>query len=82
MITSEASTYVLSGCLIGAAIGLPLHYWLFHVMITGYWGDSWQIPVIPMMVILAIITVTTVGAVYGPIRRIWNRSITELTNDF
>lgn len=81
MIASEAATYGASGCLVGCAAGLPLHYEFYHLAITDYWGDAWQLPIIPLIVILALIVFTTVVAVYGPVRRIWNNPITETINE-
>ena len=81
MIASEAAPYGASACLVGCAAGLPLHYEFYHLAITDYWGDAWQLPIIPLIVILALIVFTTVVAVYGPVRRIWNNPITETINE-
>lgn len=81
MIAAEAGTYAISGCLVGCVAGLTIHYWFYQLMITDYWGDSWQFPIIPLITILVLIALTMVFAVYGPVRRIWNVPITETINE-
>lgn len=81
MIAAEAATYAISGCLVGCAAGLPLHYLFFHLAITDYWGEPWQFPVMALVIILILIVFTTVVSIYGPIHRIWNSSITETINE-
>ncbi len=77
MISAEAAVYAVAGCIVGCAIGLPLHKLLFETMITSYWGDTWQIPVIPIAVIFLIVVVSCVAAVYSPSKRIRNMAITD-----
>ncbi len=81
MIAAEAVTYAAAGCIVGCALGLPLHKLLFEAMITSYFGDVWQIPVVPVAVILLLVAVSCAVAVYVPAKRIKNMSVTDAVNE-
>ncbi len=78
MITAEAGTYAAAGCAVGCAIGLPMHKLIFELLITSYFGDAWQIPLLPAGVILLLVAVSCTAAVYAPSKRIKNMAITDI----
>ena len=77
MVTAEAATYAAAGSLAGCLLGLPVHWFLFSKMVTYRWGDPWQIPLIPLCIIIVLVAVTAFLAVRGPARRIRELSIVE-----
>lgn len=77
MIFAEAVTYVVTGCILGSIIGLTLNKFLFERLISFRWGDTWQIPVVSLGLILAIVAAAVVLAVQGPAKRIKNMSIVD-----
>ena len=80
MITAEALTYALSGCVVGCAAGIPLHRFLYQTMISDYWGELWQLPVAPLAVVLVLVLITALLAVTAPARHIGNTPITATIN--
>ena len=81
MITSEAVTYAVFGCMAGCALGLPLSKFLFKLMITNYWGDAWNIPIVSLVIILLIVAGAVAAAVYTPAKRIQNMAVTDTINE-
>lgn len=77
MITAEAVTYSICGCIIGCAAGLPIHKLLFDKLITSHWGDVWGLPITAVFIVAALTLFTSVIAVYAPSKRINNMSITD-----
>ncbi len=77
MIAAEAGTYAFFGCAVGCAIGMMLHKLIFELLITSYFGDGWQIPLIPTGVILLLAALSCAAAVYAPSKRIKNMAITD-----
>lgn len=77
MVIAETFTYVVCGLLLGLGAGLPLHRFLYRQIITSRWGDVWTLPVFECAVIAAVIIVSAVIAVIGPIRRIYRMSVVE-----
>lgn len=77
MITAEAFSYSIGGCILGCLIGLPMHRLIFEQMITLRWGDSWQLPYGILAVIIILVLFSTLLAVIGPARRIKNMSIVD-----
>ena len=81
MITAEAAAYAVCGCILGCALGLPLHKLLFETMITSYWGDAWQIPLVPLTLILILVAASCIAAAYAPSKRIKSMAITDTINE-
>ena len=81
MITAEAVTYAVLGCIIGIIAGLPLNRQLFETLVTSHFGDSWQFPFAPIAVILILVAVSCAAAVYAPSKRIRNMAITDTINE-
>lgn len=70
MITAEAAMYSLTGSMIGGIIGLGLHKYLFEHMVTYRWGDTWELPVIILSIIVTLVIIATFIAVRNSARRI------------
>ncbi len=77
MIIAEALTYTVIGSIIGTILGLVCNYFLFEILISSNWGDTWIIPWIKLIVIILIIMISLILAVYKPIKRIRNMSIVD-----
>lgn len=77
MVAAEVAAYLICGLLTGVAFGLPLHYVLYREMITNRWGDPWRLPAVEFCVIAAVMIVSAVISMVGPVRRINQMSIVE-----
>lgn len=77
MIAAETITYLVGGLLEGLLLGLPLHYYLYRQSITVRWGDTWSLPVLECVVIVAVMLVSALAAMAEPIRRIRRMSVVE-----
>ena len=80
MVTAEAVTYSVAGSATGCILGLPLHKLLFEAMITSHWGTLWQLPFGALGMIVAIVIITSLLAVRGPAKQIFNMSIVDTIN--
>ena len=81
MITAEAVTYAILGCIIGSAAGLPLNKAFFETMVTSHFGEPWTFPVSAIAIIFVLVTVSCIAAVYSPSKRIKNMTITDTINE-
>lgn len=77
MVAAEAASYIVIGVVIGLFTGLPLHYFLYQQLITSRWGTPWNFPVPEMGIIMAVLVISTVIAVMGPVKRIREMSIVD-----
>lgn len=77
MVVAEVLSYLICGVISGFVFGLPLHYLLFRQLITSRWGDIWNLPIREFCVIAAVMLVSAIAAVAGPVRRIYRMSIVE-----
>ena len=77
MISAESLGYGISGCLVGCAVGLPLHAWFYRTMISNYWGIAWQIPWPQLFIIIGVVLCSAYAAVRGPVKHIISIPITE-----
>lgn len=77
MVIAEATTYAVSGCIIGTFLGLICHKLLFGLLISSNWGEAWTIPFVELGIILLIVVLSVILAVYGPIKRIRKMSIVD-----
>ncbi len=77
MIAAETLTYLIGGLVEGFLFGLPLHYYLYRQAITERWGDAWSLPVWECLVIGAVMIISAVAAMTGPVRRIRDMSVVE-----
>lgn len=82
MIIAEAFTYATTGCIVGCMIGLFISKQLFNILIATHFSYAvWNVPVIPLLVILLFVFLTVIIAVYAPAKRIRNMEITEIINE-
>ena len=81
MISAEAITYAILGCIIGSAAGIPLNKWFFETMVTSHFGNPWTFPVGAIIVILVLVAVACIAAVYAPSKRIKDMAITDTINE-
>jgi putative ABC transport system permease protein len=77
MIRAETLTYAVSGSIFGCIAGLPLHRWLYGMMVTSYWGTPWQFPFGAVATIVILVLLTSAIAVYGPSKRIHAMSVVD-----
>lgn len=77
MLAAEAAAYAGSGMLLGCLLGLPLHRLLFTWLVTVRWGTPWRLPTVPIAIILALVALSTIAAVIGPLRRLQALSVVE-----
>lgn len=78
MITAEAATYTICGCIVGCIIGLPLHRFIFMQAINTKWGLPWAIPIHELIVIIFLVIIATYISIIGPINKI--RKLDIVTN--
>lgn len=81
MLSAEACAYAVSGCVVGCALGLPLHRFVFQMMVTDYWGDAWRLPVAAVVIILLLVAASAIVAVYAPSKRIAGMAVTDTINE-
>jgi len=82
MITAEAFTYAVSGCAVGCIIGLLVSKQLYDYLITARFSyATWEIPVVPLVIILLFVVAAAIAAVYAPAKRIRNMAVTDTINE-
>lgn len=77
MVIAEASTYAVSGCVVGTLVGMICNKLLFNLLISSKWGEAWTPPFAELGIILLIVILSVVLAVYGPIQKIHQMSIVD-----
>lgn len=77
MIITESFVYALTGCVLGSAIGLFCNRILYHSLITFYWGSTWKLPYIQLLIILIIMLGSIILSVMEPIKSIHKMSIVD-----
>lgn len=77
MIAAETFAYLAGGLAEGLFLGLPIHYYLYRWAITERWGDMWSLPLGECMVIGAVMIVSALAAMTGPVQRIRGMSVVE-----
>ena len=80
MITAEAVTYAVTGSILGSVLGLPIHKFMFSFLVTQHWGDTWQIPLSALFIIIFVVLLSSFAAVYGPAKRIHDLEIAAVIN--
>lgn len=81
MISAEAGTYAVSGLVVGIALGLVLNRKLYILLITHYFGATWQMPWGCLTVIVVVVLAAVVLAVHTPVRRILMQPITATISE-
>ena len=77
MIAAEAATYAVLGCVTGCVLGIPLNKMMFQFLIAGKWGISWQLPVVPLLLIVMLCFGSAALAIRRPIKKIGQLSIVD-----
>lgn len=80
MIVSEAGVYAIGGLLIGLGFGLPINRFLYGVLITKYFGLTWNVPWLILLVIILGVLFSIVIAICLPIKRLYRIKITDAIN--
>lgn len=78
MILAEAMTLAIVGCFVGCVPGTMLHAWFYKIAISSYYGTEWQFPVIELCIIVVLVLVSAIVAVYFPLKRFKEKTITGL----
>lgn len=82
MISAEAVTYALSGCVIGCILGLAIGKALFDILIRDHFAYAvWTLPVSRLLVVVVFVLVATFAAIHAPSRRMRNMAVTETLNE-
>lgn len=77
MIVAEASAYAITGSIFGSVVGLMLNKFLYAKLITFHWSEEWNIPFIQITIIIAVVLLSVILAVRGPVKRIRDMSIVD-----
>ena len=77
MVAAEAVTYAAGGVLLGCALGLALHCFLYSSLVTRTFGVPWSVPWPELALIAGVILLTTALSVSGPVRRLRALPIVE-----
>lgn len=80
MAASEAFAYAVCGCLAGCIFGLPLHKYVYSLLITSKWGLQWQLPYSMLAVIAAITVIAAFISIIRPVREINRMAIVNVVN--
>ena len=82
VIASEAFIYTFTGCIVGCAVGFPLNRKLYNILISDHFSYAiWELPIIPLFVILIFVFLAVIISVYFPVKRIKSMAITETINE-
>lgn len=82
MISAEAVTYALSGCVIGCILGLLIEKALFNILILDHYAYAvWQLPISRLLIVIVFVLVATFSAIYAPSKRMRNMAVTETINE-
>lgn len=82
MIAAEALTYALLGCGAGCAAGLPLHHFLYTVLITNHFPYAvWRLPVSSLALTFLFVLFAAAAAVCAPAKRMAHLSVTEAISE-
>ncbi|MDE7330659.1 MAG: ABC transporter permease [Lachnospiraceae bacterium] len=81
MVAAEAFTYAISGLVVGCGIGIPLSRFLYTKLLTRYFGMSWSLPIVLLVIIIIFSFISIVIAVHTPSKRICNMAITATINE-
>ena len=78
MISVEAFTYSISGCIVGIIVGLIISKVLYSKLITSHFSyATWSVPVVPIIIIIVCVTITSMIAVYAPAKRISEMAVRD-----
>lgn len=77
MVVAEAATYAITGSICGGILGLLCNKFLFDKLVGFHWGDSWNIPVVELAVIIIVVAIAVLLAIRGPVQKIRKMSIVD-----
>lgn len=82
MIAAKAITYALAGCAAGVIVSLWLSRLIFQGLIASHYSYAvWELSVVPLIIILAVMTAAAAIAVYAPSKRLSRIAITATINE-
>ncbi len=82
MIAAEAFTYSISGCIVGVVVGLFISKLLYDILITAHFSyATWSIPIMPIIIVLLVVSITAMVSIYAPSKRIANMAVTDTINE-
>ena len=82
MISAEAVTYALSGCVIGCILGLLIGKALFNILILDHFAYAvWSLPVSRLLIVIVFVLAATFSAIYAPSKRMRKMAVTETINE-
>lgn len=82
MISAEAVTYALSGCVIGCIMGLLIGKMLFNILIRDRFAYAvWSLPVSRLLIVVVFVLTATFAAIYTPSKRMCNMAVTGTINE-
>ncbi len=78
MLAAEALTYVLSGLVVGAGLGLAFSRWLYGALVTSHFFYAhWSMPWAELALVLGFCAVSVLAGVSGSARRLRRLSVIE-----
>lgn len=80
VVRAEASSYALTGCVVGGILGILLHRVLFEMLVTSMWGEPWEPPIVFLVVTVGAAIITTMIAVIFPAKKIEKTDIVNVVN--
>ena len=80
MLAAEALSYAAGGCVAGWLFGIPIQRILFLSLITSFWQDAWNLPLLPLVLITGIVLASSLLAVFRPFRSLMRMSVTDVIN--
>lgn len=78
MLASQALSYAAGGCLLGWLLGIPIQRILFLSLITSFWQDTWNLPLLPLAGITGIVLASSLLAVVRPFRSLMRMSVVDV----
>lgn len=78
MLASQALSYAAGGCLLGWLPGIPIQRILFLSLITSFWQDTWNLPLLPLAGITGIVLASSLLAVVRPFRSLMRMSVVDV----
>lgn len=81
MLWAETCTYAGAGIVTGTILGLPLHRFLWDQMIYPRWNAPWEAPLAEFLMILALVALSCLIAVRGPMKRIAKMRVVDVIAD-
>ncbi len=80
MVIVEASSYAVSGCLLGSILGLMLHRYMFISLVSSMFHLEWQVPSNLLLITVLTMIIITLLSVRKPIKKICELDIIDSIN--